>query len=207
MIDKYYPQFFTQFIIGVVCYIIVFLILSELVPTMTYTEYKYHLFSLIGIDLAYLVYVARFQKNFFPFNTTSVEPTPPKDQMVISPTLLNINNNLDALRIECMSDKPEAPVVKSPKQSVTQSPKQSITQSPKQSITQSPKQSVTQSETQSPTRSISFTSEINDFRITHDPSLEDNETEDLIFSNSERVVSKSNGDQTTSLNVSDIVSK
>lgn len=189
VIDKYYPQIFTQFIIGVVCYIIVFLVLSELVPTMTYTEYKYHLYSLIGIDLAYLVYVAKFQKTFFPFNTIGVpepnsssptplgEPTPLKSRMV-SPTLTSINNNLDALRLECISDKLEPSVVKSPKKS----------------------------ETQSPTRSISFTSEINDFRITHDPSLEDNE-EGVIFSNSDRQVNKSSDDMTTSLNVSDIVSK
>jgi hypothetical protein len=55
-IGEYYPSIFTQFVIGTICYIITFLISREIVSQGVYEEYYYHIFSLIVIDITYLMY-------------------------------------------------------------------------------------------------------------------------------------------------------
>jgi len=201
IVDKYYPQIFSQFIIGVVCYIITYLILSEFISVATYNEYKYYLGSLVSIDLAYLIYIAKYQKNVQSSNIYHQEPNvmiPPKISEEPQKLLPSINNKLDALRMECHSGNNK---LLSPTYSV----------------------------------SASANSEINDFKITHDSSHEEELEGELIFSNTEqsenRLVSRNNDNsckakisdnsesQTTEnsdsysseylakLNVSDIVSK
>ena len=209
VIDKYYPQIFTQFIIGIVCYIITFLILSEFTSYNTYLEYKYHLCSLVGIDLAYLIYVAKFQKKY---QSTSVmesliesatkissdsPQSPQSPRSSKSPqlsVLADINNNLDTLRVDYKSDSSD----KSIKSKLTK----------KDTLDTGDTHSV-----DSPARSISFTSEQNDFRITHDTSQEENTSDgELLFSISEKKSKKhANHNYTTEtsdtgcLNVSDII--
>jgi|SRR5271154_1741075 len=57
IIGKYYPSFFTQFIIGCTCYAISFVILKDFITVRTYEHYKYHMLFLVVIDASYLVYV------------------------------------------------------------------------------------------------------------------------------------------------------
>lgn len=59
-VGEYYPKFFTQFIVGCVLYVIVLFMLNDMVSDDLYDEYKYYIGALIVIDLAYLIYKAKF---------------------------------------------------------------------------------------------------------------------------------------------------
>ena len=60
-LHKYYPKLFTQFMIGMVFYTISFIIMTDLIEWDTYENYKYHILSMIFIDVSYLVYSSRHQ--------------------------------------------------------------------------------------------------------------------------------------------------
>ena len=231
VIDKYYPQIFTQFIIGIVCYIITFLILSEFTSYNTYLEYKYHLCSLVGIDLAYLIYVAKFQKKY---QSTSVmesliesatkissdsPQSPQSPRSSKSPqlsVLADINNNLDTLRVDYKSDSSDKSIKsKSSDKSIKSklSDKSNKSQLPNKLTKKDTLDTGDTHSVDSPARSISFTSEQNDFRITHDTSQEENTSDgELLFSISEKKSKKhANHNYTTEtsdtgcLNVADII--
>jgi hypothetical protein len=59
-IGKYYPNFFTQFLIGCVIYIFVLFIATEFIPDKLYEKYKYHGLVLLIIDFAYLIYKTKY---------------------------------------------------------------------------------------------------------------------------------------------------
>lgn len=65
VIGKYYSNFLTQFIIGTVTYIVLYLMSREFVNSETFVENKYYLYSLIIIDLSFLLYRSKLTKKYF----------------------------------------------------------------------------------------------------------------------------------------------
>jgi len=125
IIGKYYPKFFTQFIIGCSCYVITFIILKDFISKRTYEKYKYYILSLIAVDISYLIYQAK----------TSGAKEKNTQQ----------NKNItDA---------------KTPEQSTTDAASSALTGN--------------QAHTGS-AQSVTLSSEVNDFRVTHDLSSSDN---------------------------------
>jgi hypothetical protein len=58
--NKFYPNKFTQFVIGIIFYFVAFMILREIIDGDLYEEYKFHLVSLLIIDASYLIYLHHF---------------------------------------------------------------------------------------------------------------------------------------------------
>lgn len=58
-VGKYYPSFFTQFIIGCAFYAVSFLVLRDLISGNFYGQYRYHILFLIIIDASFLFYKAK----------------------------------------------------------------------------------------------------------------------------------------------------
>lgn len=56
LIGKYYPNLITQFIIGCICYIVAYFLIRDTVSEEMYEQYKYYGFALVGIDTAFLIY-------------------------------------------------------------------------------------------------------------------------------------------------------
>lgn len=59
-IGKYYPDIMTQFILGVVCYAIIFFILKDFITVKNYEAYKYYLGTAIIIDTTFLLYQYKY---------------------------------------------------------------------------------------------------------------------------------------------------
>lgn len=55
VIDKYYPNPFTQFIVGCIFYTVILMIAGELINDSIYDKYKYQTFGLIIIDVMFLI--------------------------------------------------------------------------------------------------------------------------------------------------------
>lgn len=137
MIGKYYPNLFTQFIIGCICYIIAFLLLKDLYADDFIVTYKYQILSLLLLDIFFIIYEV---KNDSQKSKTSTETN----------QTINSENN------ECTTTENKTGGI----------------------------------------YSISLSSEINDFRITHDPSV----SEISIEENSLFSTSDEKSPQTTSSN-------
>jgi len=76
LIGKYYPNLFTQFIIGCACYILSFLIIKDIITLDNYKQYKYHVLCLIVIDTSYLIYLTNRKRHVQNINTQyeKIEP-------------------------------------------------------------------------------------------------------------------------------------
>ena len=100
-IGKYYPNVVTQFIIGCICYVVSFLIISDVISHETYEQYKYYGLSLIGIDTAYLIYIGKTQKS----NNTIVQTIQPKTlTRTVSQTTTNTTTSNNVSNISLSSE-------------------------------------------------------------------------------------------------------
>ena len=106
VIGKYYPNLFTQFVVGFVCYLFAFFILKDFISPDTYQMYKYYILFLIGIDAIFLVYRAKSQN--IPTEKIemdeTVESTPNSEDTVtegksLSPSSLSFSDEINDLKI------------------------------------------------------------------------------------------------------------
>ena len=72
IIGKHYNNFITQFIIGTIVYIVFYLLSKEFINNTTYNENKYYLYSLIVIDISFLLYRSKITKKYFNKNESVV---------------------------------------------------------------------------------------------------------------------------------------
>lgn len=56
LIGKYYPNLFTQFIIGCTFYILSFIIIKDIITNNIYEQYKCYILPLVTIDIIFLIY-------------------------------------------------------------------------------------------------------------------------------------------------------
>lgn len=106
IIGKYYPNFFTQFLVGCVFYTIAFFILIDIIPEKIYNEYKYYMVTLISADLSFLVYKAKFtespqkeedEKNII--DNTDENTTERWNNYTNSATTIDISSDINDFRI------------------------------------------------------------------------------------------------------------
>lgn len=112
-IGKYYPDIMTQFILGVVCYAIVFFILKDFITVKNYEAYKYYLGTAIVIDTTFLLYQYKYNsiktigdKN--PIQSISIDasntpygaPKDPIQKEIIIPLVNKENINKSAVTTE-----------------------------------------------------------------------------------------------------------
>lgn len=71
-IGKYYPNLFTQLVLGCICYIISFLFLKDFISCETYDKYKYYALCLIIIDSSYLFYKSKTKEKIINNNNRNV---------------------------------------------------------------------------------------------------------------------------------------
>lgn len=81
IVNKHYNNFITQFIIGTIAYIVLYLLAREFINYETYEEHKYYLYSLITIDISFLLYRSKITKKYFK-----------KDELIANINLNNIDN-------------------------------------------------------------------------------------------------------------------
>jgi hypothetical protein len=94
-IGKYYPDIMTQFILGVVCYAIVFFILKDFITAKNYEAYKYYLGTAIIIDTTFLLYQYKYnsiktvgdQNNSQSMAMDTITPIDSVQEVVISPSI------------------------------------------------------------------------------------------------------------------------
>ena len=105
-IGKYYSKFFTQFIIGCVCYILAFFILKDFIASGTYQKYKCHIFFLVAIDAAFLVYRSKsqnvktedFKEDKLVAHTNEQENSTTEGKS-LSPSSINISEEINDFKI------------------------------------------------------------------------------------------------------------
>jgi hypothetical protein len=59
-IGRCYPNIWTQFVFGAVCYAISFFILKDFISAETYEKYKYYLGIIVIVDTSFLVYQYKY---------------------------------------------------------------------------------------------------------------------------------------------------
>jgi len=59
-IGKYYPKFYTQFVMGCVIYTISIFILKDFISDTTYEKYKYYVLALVASDFSFFVYKTKY---------------------------------------------------------------------------------------------------------------------------------------------------
>jgi len=176
--QKHRPKVFTKFIVGIVCYTLSFLILREIIEHDTYETYKYHIMSLLFIDVTYLCYASRHglmgslgmvsdpnQNCDETIHTNSPVKTDSTDSKVGPPVPVS-TSNLGSPPSRHTSDSQPTSKPK-PKSNPSSSPNRTIKTIDLPNIL-----------------SISLSSEINDYKVKHDCSETRNKEND-IFSNSD----------------------
>ncbi len=165
-IGKYYPNLVTQFIIGCVCYVVSFLILRDIISVEIYEQYKYYGMALIGIDTAYLVYKGKSCQNINMQSHPQIES--PKEKSANIPTTESVKT------IKTITDT---------KPAGTNIPSISV-------INTTGVSGAANSNHTAP--SITLSSEIDDYKVVHDPEV--SIAEDSIFLASENKDKKWNDD-------------
>lgn len=108
-IGKYYPDIMTQFILGVVCYAIVFFILKDFITVKNYEAYKYYLGTAIIIDTTFLLYQYKYNSiktigDQNPIQSISIDASntqkDPIQEEIIVPLINKENINKSAIVTE-----------------------------------------------------------------------------------------------------------
>jgi len=88
--EKYYSNFYVQFIVGSVCYAFTYGILSDVISSETYNSYKYYLLFLIIIDTSYFIYKKKY-------HTEKIEP---KIEINTEINTSSSNINTESIKLE-----------------------------------------------------------------------------------------------------------
>lgn len=59
LIGKYYPNLFTQFIIGCTFYVLTYLIIKDIIPNIYHNQYKNYAITLIIADASFMIFRAK----------------------------------------------------------------------------------------------------------------------------------------------------
>lgn len=155
---KYYPKLFTQFVIGSVFYVIMFLFLKEIIDWEIYDQYRIHFLFLLVVDILYLCFVSRqnLQLKFWTGQPQNTELQSEQTSELKSETGSTLIEDVQKITLsktdKILQDKS------------TDLSKSKTTHKPSKST--SPKQQISTEKTSESIPVISLTSsEINDYKI------------------------------------------